>query len=297
LQAPIKVEFEQTYDDANTRHRLTMTQDGPLAAYEFLSANGSSIETTLRVHPKRGFSELSVNPHPDFTLAQDMALARAAEEQNAAAEVRNPYTMAALRIATGKNAGNKPADWWRWWLDHNEIYQYPQKQVVSTVRNYTPAYSGFRVRYSSCFVAGTKVWTMDGPMAIEQVKAGECVLAQHPATGELAYKPVVETTVRPTSPVRAIKTSRDTILATRGHPFWVSGVGWRMVKELKAGERLHSMSGPVEILGVEDAGEAECYNLVVADFGNYFVGEGKLLVHDNTIRDVTPALVPGLVVK
>ena len=51
------------------------------------------------------------------------------------------------------------------------------------------------------------------------------------------------------------------------------------------------------LIAANDAGEAVCYNLVVADFGNYFVGEEKALVHDNTIRDVTPAIVPGLVTR
>jgi hypothetical protein len=34
---------------------------------------------------------------------------------------------------------------------------------------------------------------------------------------------------------------------------------------------------------------------VVADFHTYFVGEAKILSHDNTIRQPTNAVVPGLV--
>ena len=37
------------------------------------------------------------------------------------------------------------------------------------------------------------------------------------------------------------------------------------------------------------------YNLVVADFHTYFVGHSKILSHDNTVRDATDAVVPGLV--
>lgn len=297
LQAPIRVEFEQYFDEANSRHRLAMFQDGPLAAYQVLSANGSSFDLNLGLHPKRGTFDFKMQAHEDDTLEQDLKLARQAEELNQKSEFWNARAIEALGATTGQQAGDQPADWWKWWLDYNEIYQYPEKPVLVAARNYTPLPSRFRTHYSSCFVAGTKVWTMDGPMPIEQVKPGECVLAQLPATGELAYRPVVTTTVRPESPVRAIKTSRDTILATRGHPFWVSGAGWRMVKELKVGDRLHSMAGPVEIIAAEDAAPAVCYNLVVAEFGNYFVGEEKILVHDNTIRDVTPVLVPGLVAR
>ena len=42
---------------------------------------------------------------------------------------------------------------------------------------------------------------------------------------------------------------------------------------------------------------AETYNLVVADFNTYFVGESGILVHDNTPRKPTRAVVPGMLAK
>ncbi|HZL90337.1 MAG TPA: hypothetical protein VFB96_18370 [Pirellulaceae bacterium] len=39
---------------------------------------------------------------------------------------------------------------------------------------------------------------------------------------------------------------------------------------------------------------APTYNLVVGDFGTYFVGRQKILAHDFTLRRATSALVPGL---
>ena len=54
----------------------------------------------------------------------------------------------------------------------------------------------------------------------------------------------------------------------------------------KAG--IWSRSGP------SHTGLEATYNLIVADFHTYFVGEGKILSHDNTIREPTVALVPGL---
>jgi len=79
-----------------------------------------------------------------------------------------------------------------------------------------------------------------------------------------------------------------------GHLFWVSGEGWIKSRELRSGQILHSASGPVHISSVGMGNEAETYNLVVADFGTYFVGYRKVLSHDNTIRQPTRALVPGL---
>jgi len=45
-----------------------------------------------------------------------------------------------------------------------------------------------------------------------------------------------------------------------------------------------------------DAADAQkTYNLVVADFHTYFVGNARIFTHDNTVRRPTNALVPGLV--
>jgi len=132
-------------------------------------------------------------------------------------------------------------------------------------------------------------------MAIDQIRPGDCVLSQDPDTGELAFKPVLATTVRPPSPLINIRVEGETIRATRGHPFWVSGIGWQMAKELKAGQWLHTLGGPVLIERCEQNGSAEAYSLVVADFNSFFVGNVQALVHDNNLRQVTSAKVPGLV--
>jgi len=74
----------------------------------------------------------------------------------------------------------------------------------------------------------------------------------------------------------------------------VSGTGWVKSRELQSGQILHGAAGPVHLSSVELAGEAETYNLVVADFHTYFVGYRKVLSHDNSMRLPTRAVVPGL---
>jgi hypothetical protein len=86
----------------------------------------------------------------------------------------------------------------------------------------------------------------------------------------------------------------EEILSTRGHPFWVAGVGWRMAKELGEGAILHAITGSARIVAAKESVHAEAYNLIVADFNTYFVGESGILVHDNTPRRPTRASVPGL---
>jgi intein/homing endonuclease len=87
----------------------------------------------------------------------------------------------------------------------------------------------------------------------------------------------------------------EELVTTLGHPFWVNGHGWKMAKELAAGDLLHSLGGSVKIEKVEPIGEEKAYNLVVDDFNTYFVGHAGLLVHDNEFRKPTRAIVPGLI--
>jgi hypothetical protein len=147
----------------------------------------------------------------------------------------------------------------------------------------------------ACFVPGTLVWTVTGKVPIEKVDVGDWVLAQDVNTGELTYKPVSITTVGPPLPLAEIHVGGETIRATLGHLFWVSGTGWRMAKELKAGDRLHTTKGTLVVESVEQTGEAACHNLIVPDFNTYFVTDQQILVHDISVRGPTTATVPGLV--
>ena len=149
------------------------------------------------------------------------------------------------------------------------------------------------VQYS-CFVEGTPVMTSTGARPIEQIKPGDEVLSQAVDSGELAYHPVQTVTLRPASALVKITLGSQSLLATRGHPFWVDGQGWTMAKQLKAGQVLHSLDGAVVIDSLEEAPAQEAYNLVVADGSTYFVGERPVLVHDNKPLVTTMALVPGL---
>jgi len=178
------------------------------------------------------------------------------------------------------------------WLSQLNAY------TESYVTNFTgrPVSRGaFRkVIYMSCFPAGTPVLTASGASPIEKIRPGDRVLAQKPETGELAYKTVQGVTLRPAAPLVKIGLGSATISATRGHPFWVNGEGWRMAKQLKVGQYLHSLAGAVLIDSIEEAPAAEAYNLVVSDFDTYFVGEQQVLVHDNLPIQETAASVPGL---
>jgi hypothetical protein len=146
-----------------------------------------------------------------------------------------------------------------------------------------------------CLAAGTTVWTLEGHKAIEKVQIGDQVLSQDPETGELAYKPVVATTLRPAAPLIRLETEQGVIRTSGGHPFWQSGQGWVKARDLKPGAMLHTAQQVVRVVKVERVESEPTHNLIVADFHSYFVGEQMILSHDNTIRERTNATVPGYI--
>jgi hypothetical protein len=288
LESPVDVRYDTYYLNGQILHRLALFRQGLLTDQSFVSTGGTSHEIVI----SRRYGN-SVQINPDKTALPDALLAEQESQANVAREELNGRIAAALQTATGNNLQADPEQWRYWWFDYNEMYRPPIKPLSQTVRYYVPPPT--QIRYMSCFVAGTKVWTSTGPMPIEQIRIGEWVLAQNPETGELAYKPVVGTTERPPSPLIELFAGGQTVRTTRGHPFWISGIGWQMAKELKAGQWLHTPHGPLLIESIGQAEPATCHNLIVADFGTYFITDQQVLVHDNNLRQVTTATVPGLV--
>jgi hypothetical protein len=212
---------------------------------------------------------------------------------NQVAAALNERIIAVLASVTDQDLGSEPRAWWDWWQEDNEYYQ-PDERPVYASQDASNEYIVTPPVQRECFARGTLVWTKTGQQPIETLELGDLVLAQNVDTGELAYKPVIGRTVRPPSPILKLSFAGEQLLTTRGHPFWVAGVGWRMAKDLGDGATLYSVTGSARVEAIEEADQAEAYNLVVADFNTYFVGESGVLVHDNTPRTPTAATVPGL---
>jgi hypothetical protein len=202
--------------------------------------------------------------------------------------------------ATGKEY-ETPKEWWDWWRDSNE---YESREHPVEYRYFTGVDNRFYGRpedtyrsVPSCFVRGTPVWTKLGLRPIETLEVGDLVLSQDIKTGELDYKYIIGRTIRPSSGVLKVSLASEEITATKGHPFWVAGMGWQMAKELADGSPLHSLNGGAIVQTIAPLPDAEAYNLIIADFSTYFVGESGLLVHDNTMRRSAPVLIPGVAAK
>jgi hypothetical protein len=192
-----------------------------------------------------------------------------------------------------------PKRWWEWWYDYNEQYVSDDKPYYGYDYGWT-AFDDYRQSYResvvpmSCFLKGTPVWTLSGPKPIEELKIGDRVLAQHTETGELTYKGVVVTTLRPKSEMLTIRVGKSAITTTLGHPFFVVGKGWRMAKQLTEADWICALGQTLPIDAIEKAEAAEAHNLMVADFGTYFVGKDRVLVHDNSPIPPTRLEMPGL---
>ena len=218
----------------------------------------------------------------DHELAMQMAADKNAEDaldverRNHDVAIQNNYAIELLKANSGADCGDTIEPWWEWWRNFNELGE----------KSEAPQYSYGTYHYEAhvpcCFGKGTKVSTLVGLVAIEKILAGDRVLAQNPQTGELGYKRVLLTSVRPPSPMRKLTAGGETIPTTRGHRFWQVGRGWQMSKQLETGVQLYTCAAPVAIDNVEDIDDDQAYNLVVEGFHTYFVGEHRLLVHDNS---------------
>lgn len=316
LSMPIESSFNVSTDETgNVHYSHSLYQEGP-DADRAVDASYSTIQSVFPgrnlVYRKRyniiedhtpnyapriaAVSQIKQKNYRRAAAVVELQVAQA----NQTAEEFSARVLPVLASTTGKEF-NTAKQWWDWWRESNEYYssEHPVDYRIysGTDRRYYGNMNDSLTVNPSCFTKGTPIWTKTGNRAIETLELGDLVLSQDVDTGEFSYKPLIGRTVRPPSPTIKISLEDDQVQATKGHPFWVSGVGWQMAKELGNGAVLHGISGSEKIRSVEPMGDAEAYNLVVADFSTYFVGESGFLVHDNTPRRPTRAIVPGLTVK
>ncbi len=229
-------------------------------------------------------------------------------QNNRAAELNRRITWV-LNATQDETLTASPETWWSWWNTSNEVFvagekgtqtRYSLAEIAVADRIVSGEGGGSGTGTSrgpptcDCLAGGTLVWTLTGPQPIQEILAGDMVLAQHPETGELAYKAVLRTTLRPEEELIRIEAGDEQIDTSGGHPFWVAGRGWVKARELQSGEELHTQRGTVRVSQVTTGASEVTYNLIVADFHTYFAGNDRLLSHDNTPRSATSALVPGL---
>ena len=137
---------------------------------------------------------------------------------------------------------------------------------------------------NKCFVAGTKIKTIDGYKNIEDIEEGDLVYAQNEETGETGYKEVVTLFRNEATELTHVQIGDNAIITTPTHPFWVEGYGFKAAGELKAGDLVQTAEGELlTVTGIEKEYLAEpitVYNFEVADWHTYYVSEDEVLVHN-----------------
>jgi hypothetical protein len=137
--------------------------------------------------------------------------------------------------------------------------------------------------WSNCFVAGTKIWTINGEKNIEDIKVGDWVLSDDPNTpGEVIYKQVLQTFEKETGTTINIFIDGEKITTTEEHPFWVPDVGWVLAKDLNVGTHLQTKTESwLDVDKVDKHIElTKVYNFEVEGFHTYFVSDLGFLVHN-----------------
>ncbi|MEQ1903503.1 MAG: polymorphic toxin-type HINT domain-containing protein [Pirellulaceae bacterium] len=195
---------------------------------------------------------------------------------------RNRQIQSLLQRLTGEDPGPEAIDWMKWWFDYNEVKVY--EKSVSVRRESNTRYVPVVPRRCECFVAGTLVTPNTGLVAIETIRTGDKVLSRNIEKGSLEFCPVIQPTVRESTPTLKLKVGNETLHCSKGHPFWVVGQGWDRARNLKVGQRVASVDGSFLIESIEEGEPQVLYNLVVDSHSNYFVGNGRILSHDNTIQ-------------
>ena len=159
-----------------------------------------------------------------------------------------------------------------------------------------------------CFKEGTLVATEDGLKPIENIEVGDKVLAYDEATGEKAYKPVVQLfkneTKRWCTVTVEVDGQEEQIVSTPGHKYYLPNnnedreIGkkqehesyyglsekWISACHLKNGDKVllsDNKYGIVKSVKIHVLKTPETtYNFEVADFHTYYVGEDSVCVHN-----------------
>jgi hypothetical protein len=289
--------FQVVRENADTVVRLTQTR-GSIAPQIFVTGTGLlSGRTISRVSAIR---DAQVRRSTASQVQTIQNSAQQIESANRAIVTRNDRIYDALQLTTGQSPGNTPQEWWDWWYRYVD-YEIPEyKREIELAETYLANSQSIEARRSpiggfasECFAAGTPVWIETGCIPIEEIQTGDLVLSQDAETGELGYQAVEQTTTRPSPTSIVLKAGDDEIVSTPGHPYWIIGQGWRMAKQLHAGDRLYRAEGSVSIEEVHPGETFEAYNLIVRNWDSYFVGNQRLLVHDGKLFKATKSVIPG----
>lgn len=135
-----------------------------------------------------------------------------------------------------------------------------------------------------CFTKGTKVLMADGKKkAIEKIKLGDYVFSRDEKSGAVSPKKVLYLSIRETSRIwTLVFKNRHKVETTSEHPFYVHGKGFIAAKDLRVGDEIvTSVGNTLKLTATRNKlRSTKVYNITVADFHTYFVGNAGVWVHN-----------------
>lgn len=143
-----------------------------------------------------------------------------------------------------------------------------------------------------CFAAGTLVSTKEGLVPIELIQVGDLVLSRDETTGDTAYKPVTELIRRPDREIYVLSveaqlpdgsTRISKFETTDDHPWRTADGAWVETSQLEPHHQIVNAYGrDGKVVSVRRTEQLTLtYNLEVAEYHTYFVGEDRLWVHND----------------
>jgi hypothetical protein len=133
----------------------------------------------------------------------------AIKRHNAKIADTNRKVDSVLSQVTGESFRKDPDAWTAWWNDRIG-YRYHRSETPIKPTKVTHVRVKVKL-FSSCFAAGTPVWTLTGPHPIESLQVGDLVLSQDTATGALGYEPIVDVHHNPPDTTLRIRLEAETV--------------------------------------------------------------------------------------
>jgi RHS repeat-associated protein len=137
------------------------------------------------------------------------------------------------------------------------------------------------------FSPETVVTTAEGLQPIEELAAGDYVLAYNEATSTTDYYPIVALWAHQDPLLVELTIDGGLVRTTPEHPFYTAASEWVAAADLTVGDEVVAADGHTgRVERIEFVQQPETmYNLTVADAHTYFVGDEQWLVHNQcTIR-------------
>jgi hypothetical protein len=143
--------------------------------------------------------------------------------------------------------------------------------VVTDIKN-----NACKLLNAGCFAAGTKLWTPQGYRNVEDIQPGDLVFSRNEFDPEGAIEAKeVEARFERIGCILHLHVDGQVIRTTPEHPFFVYNTGWTQAGALAVGDWIGTQAGGWA--QVEEVFDTELYekvyNLRVADYHTYFVGD------------------------